>query len=165
LLALLTARKSTTSLHHRIAYLEKSDDQRQKEAVLDKEKNSQGGIKAGLVFSFKHRQLRNLMIVCFFFLIPSVATSTYQTVMVKSALMSEEQITQALYLYPVGKCHLHRPDGFHQRPLGTEVVGFDDDGRRHRLLCPLLYRNNGILPADVDGFLCRSLCRCLLVSR
>ncbi|MCI1734139.1 MAG: MFS transporter [Bacilli bacterium] len=124
LLALLTARKSTTSLHHRIAYLEKSDDQRQKEAVLDKEKNSQGGIKAGLVFSFKHRQLRNLMIVCFFFLIPSVATSTYQTVMVKSALMSEEQITQALYLYPVGNA------------IFTVLMGFISDrwGRKSSAL-------------------------------
>jgi MFS family permease len=101
-LALLTARESTTFLHHRIAYLEKSDEQREKEAELDRTKNSQGGIKAGLTFSFHHKQLRNLLLVCFFFLIPSVATSTYQTVMTKSALMNEEQITQALYLYPVG---------------------------------------------------------------
>jgi MFS family permease len=99
---LLTARESTTFLHHRIAYLEKSDEQREKEAELDRTKNSQGGIKAGLTFSFHHKQLRNLLLVCFFFLIPSVATSTYQTVMTKSALMNEEQITQALYLYPVG---------------------------------------------------------------
>jgi MFS family permease len=101
-LALLTARESTTFLHHRIAYLEKSDEERKKEAEADRAKNAQGGIKAGLVFSFRHKQLRNLMIVCFFFLIPSVATSTYQTVMAKSALMDEENITEALYLYPVG---------------------------------------------------------------
>jgi MFS family permease len=101
-LALITARESTTFLRHRIDYLEKTDEERSADEEKDKALHAQGGIKAGLIFSFKHKQLRNLMIVCFFFLIASVATSTYQSVMTKSALMSEEDITNALYLYPVG---------------------------------------------------------------
>lgn len=102
LLALLTARESTTFLNHRIAYLKKSDEERLMDEKADKALHAQGGIKAGFQFSFKHKQMRNLMIVCFFFLISSVATSTYQSVMSKSAMMNEEEITQALYLYPVG---------------------------------------------------------------
>jgi MFS family permease len=101
-LALITARESTTFLRHRIDYLQKSDEERAIDEAKDKALHAQGGIKAGFEFSFKHKQLRNLMIVCFFFLIASIATSTYQSVMSKSAKMDDEAITQALYLYPVG---------------------------------------------------------------
>jgi MFS family permease len=115
LLALLTARESTTFLRHRIAYLEKSDEERANDEKKDKALHAQGGIKVGLLFSFKHKQLRNLMIVCFFFLIASISTSTYQSVMSKSAFMSEDEITQALYLYPVGNA------------LFTIMMGFISD--------------------------------------
>jgi len=111
-LTLLTARESTTFLRHRIEYLEKSDEQREADAVLDRALHAQGGIKAGFAFSFKHKQMRNLMIVCFFFLIASIATSTYQTVMTESALMSEDEVTMAFYLYPVGNAIFTIMTGF-----------------------------------------------------
>ena len=59
--------------------------------------NAQGGIKNAIKFSFKHHQLRCLIIACAFFYLASLATATYNTVMKESAGMTEEQITYALY--------------------------------------------------------------------
>lgn len=101
-LALVFAKETNAFLLKRIAYLQTPIEQRQQISKEQKEANSQGGIINAIKFAFKHRQLRFLIVACIFFYLASLATTSYSTVMSKFALMSEEQITLALYMYPVG---------------------------------------------------------------
>ncbi len=100
--ALLFARETGTFLINRVKYLETPIEVREKQTREERNSNAQGGILHAVKFAFRHRQLRFLMLACCFYYSASLATATYNTVMKESALMKEEAITMALYLYPVG---------------------------------------------------------------
>lgn len=102
LVALLFARETDTFLVNRVRYLKTPMEDREKQSKEEKTGNAQGGIIHAVRFAFKHRQLRFLMLACCFYYSASLATATYNTVMKESALMTEEAITMALYLYPIG---------------------------------------------------------------
>lgn len=123
-LALLCAKETHVFLENRIKYLKTPLEERERKSKEEKMNNAQGGIINALKFSFKHRQLRCLIIACTFFYLASLATATYNTVMKESAGMSEEQITYALYLYPVGNA------------LATLISGFVSDkfGRKPTII-------------------------------
>ncbi len=122
--ALLFAKETHTFLEKRIKYLKTPIEEREKASKEEKMNNAQGGIINGLKFAFKHHQLRWLIIGCIFFYFASLATSTYNTVMAESAMMSEQDITYALYLYPVGNA------------LATLITGFVSDrfGRKTTII-------------------------------
>ena len=101
-IAILCAKETHVFLTNRINYLKTPLEEREKKSKEEKMNNAQGGIINAVKFAFKHHQLRCLIIACVFFYLASLATATYNTVMKESAGMSEEQITYALYLYPVG---------------------------------------------------------------
>lgn len=142
LLALLFAKETNAFLVKRIEYLKTPMEEREKRSKEEREQNAQGGIINAIKFAFKHRQLRFLIIACCFFYLASLATGTYSTVMSKSALMTEEQITLALFLYPVGNA------------LFTLIAGLVSDrfGRKitiiamscSALLCYLLFIFSGM---------------------
>lgn len=121
-LALLCAKETHVFLKNRIKYLKTPIDVREKKSKEEKMNNAQGGIINAIKFSFKHRQLRCLIIACAFFYLASLATATYNTVMKESALMSEEQITYALYLYPVGNALATLISGFISDKFGRKVT-------------------------------------------
>ena len=100
--ALLFAKETDTFLVNRVRYLKTPLEEREKQSAQEKNSNAQGGIVNAVKFAFKHRQLRFLMLACCFYYSASLATATYNTVMKESAGMTEEAITMALYLYPVG---------------------------------------------------------------
>ena len=100
--ALLCAKETHTFLTNRIKYLKTPIEERERKNKEEKLNNAQGGIVNAVKFAFKHHQLRWLIIACVFFYFASLATSSYNTVMAESANMSEQDITYALYLYPVG---------------------------------------------------------------
>ncbi len=100
--ALLFAKETDTFLVNRVRYLKTPLEEREKQSAQEKHSNAQGGIVNAVKFAFKHRQLRFLMLACCFYYSASLATATYNTVMKESAGMTEEAITMALYLYPVG---------------------------------------------------------------
>ena len=102
LAALLFARETNTFLVNRVKYLKTLPEEREQQSREEKNSNAQGGIINAIRFAFKHRQLRFLMLACCFYYSASLATATYNTVMKESALMTEEAITMALYLYPIG---------------------------------------------------------------
>ena len=102
LVALLFARETDTFLVNRVKYLKTPMEDREKQSKEEKSGNAQGGIIHAVRFAFRHRQLRFLMLACCFYYSASLATATYNTVMKESALMTEEAITMALYLYPIG---------------------------------------------------------------
>ena len=101
-IALLFAKETDTFLVNRVRYLKTPLEEREKQSAQEKNSNAKGGIVNAVKFAFKHRQLRFLMLACCFYYSASLATATYNTVMKESAGMTEEAITMALYLYPVG---------------------------------------------------------------
>lgn len=121
-LALLCAKETHVFLANRINYLKTPLDVREKKSKEEKMNNAQGGIINAVKFSFKHRQLRCLIIACIFFYLASLATTTYNTVMKESAGMSEEQITYALYLYPVGNALATLISGFISDKFGRKTT-------------------------------------------
>ena len=121
-IALLCAKETHVFLTNRINYLKTPLDVREKKSKEEKMNNAQGGIINAVKFSFKHHQLCCLIIACVFFYLASLATATYNTVMKESAGMSEEQITYALYLYPVGNALATLIGGFVSDKFGRKTT-------------------------------------------
>ena len=121
-IALLCAKETHVFLTNRINYLKTPLDVREKKSKEEKMNNAQGGIINAVKFAFKHHQLRCLIIACVFFYLASLATATYNTVMKESAGMSEEQITYALYLYPVGNALATLIGGFVSDKFGRKTT-------------------------------------------
>lgn len=134
--ALLLGQESPVYLRERIALLEESDEERK--ARLEK-KNSRSGLIPSISFAFHHRQMRFLILSSLLFAIPSIATTTYQSVMSKSAAMSEGAITTALIFYTVFNA------------LCVFLAGFisDKNGRKPAIVCFSLLA----LSADIAFFL------------
>ena len=97
LFALLFAKETNAFLTKRIEYLKTPIEERKQRSKEECEQNAQGGILTAVKFAFRHRQLRFLIIACCCFYLASLGTATYSTVMAKSALMTEEEITLALF--------------------------------------------------------------------
>ena len=121
-LSLFFVKETHTFLEKRIAYLKTPMAEREKASKEEKERNAQGGILKAIKFSFKHHQLRWLIIACAFFYVASVATGTYNTVMAESYHMSEADITLALYLYPVGNAAATFVSGFVSDKFGRKTT-------------------------------------------
>ncbi len=122
LAALLFAKETNTFVVNRVKYLKTPMEEREKQTREEKNNNAQGGIVNAVKFAFRHRQLRFLMLACCFFYSASLATATYNTVMKESALMSEEAITLALYLYPVGNALMTFIAGLVSDRFGRKVT-------------------------------------------
>ena len=122
LFALLLARETNAFLTKRIEYLKTPIEEREQRSKEGREQNAQGGILTAVKFAFRHRQLRFLIIACCCFYLASLGTATYSTVMAKSALMTEEEITLALFLYPVGNALFTLISGFVSDKFGRKVT-------------------------------------------
>lgn len=122
LFALLFARETNAFLTKRIEYLKTPIEEREQRSKEGREQNAQGGILTAVKFAFRHRQLRFLIIACCCFYLASLGTATYSTVMAKSALMTEEEITLALFLYPVGNALFTLISGFVSDKFGRKVT-------------------------------------------
>lgn len=151
-IALFCAKETHVFLTNRIKYLKTPIEERMKESKEEKTNNAQGGIINALKFSFKHHQLRWLIIACVCFYLASLATSTYNTVMAESAHMSEEDITYALYLYPVGNALATLISGFISDKFGrkTTIIAMASSS----LVCYSLFIASSMLswPALLTGF-------------
>lgn len=122
LVALFFAKETNTFLVNRVKYLKTSPEEREKQSEEEKNSNAQGGIVNAVKFAFKHRQLRFLMLACCFYYSASLATATYNTVMKESADMTEEAITMALYLYPVGNALMTFLSGLISDRFGRKIT-------------------------------------------
>jgi MFS family permease len=98
---LIFAKETDAYLVERISYLQSSDDEREEIRKKKHDSNDQGGLLEALRFAWSHKQLRFLLIASTLYLIPCVATTTYQSVMDKTGGMSMDAITYALYFYPL----------------------------------------------------------------
>jgi len=105
-LALLFARETDPFLKERIAYLSMSDEERRAQKSRDKEAGAQGGLINATKLCFHHRQLFWILVAAGCFYVASVVTSNYSGVMKECAKMSENDITIALFAYPIGNAFM-----------------------------------------------------------
>ena len=96
LFALLFAKETNAFLTKRIEYLKTPIEEREQRSKEGREQNAQGGILTAVKFAFRHRQLR--------------------------FLITEEEITLALFLYPVGNALFTLISGFVSDKFGRKVT-------------------------------------------
>ena len=99
--ALFLLRETPVFLSKRIAYLQKSEDERSAQAQEPQKKDDSenGGVVQAIKFIFKHKQTRYLAICALIFAAGTAVTSYYEPIM-KSGGMTTEQITTAMFFFP-----------------------------------------------------------------
>ena len=116
-IALLFARETDAFIDSRLRYLRMTEEElKAEEEAKKKEQNAQGGLVAALKFGMKHKQLR-WVFICFALAgIGCIGSLDYQTIMTYCYaesihggitdeflnLVSINQVTQALILFPIG---------------------------------------------------------------
>ena len=134
LVALLCARETDAFIESRIRYLSMTEKELQAEEAKKKAQDSQGGLVDALKFGFSHKQLR-WVFICFALAgIGVVGSMNYQAILTHGYaqsvygantkefldLVSVNQVSQALTLYPIGMA------------LSQVIMGFisDKKGRK-----------------------------------
>ena len=134
LIALLCARETDAFVESRIRYLKMTEAELQAEEAKKKAQDSQGGVVDALKFGFKHKQLR-WVFICFALAgIGVIGSMNYQAILTHGYaqsihdsnakefldLVSVNEVSQALILYPIGMA------------LSQVIMGFisDKKGRK-----------------------------------
>ncbi len=126
---LLCARETDSFLESRIAYLELSDDERAALKASKKAEEAQGGFIAAFRYSMRDKQLRRLNILMGFFNLGFIITMHYQVMIsygfagavAKTSIdsfenvlahVSTNEVTAALFLFPIGSAFVQLIQGF-----------------------------------------------------
>lgn len=134
LVALLCARETDAFIESRLRYLKMTEEELQAEEAKKKAQDSQGGLIDALKFGMKHKQLR-WVFICFALAgIGVIGSMNYQAILTHGYaqsvygsnakefldLVSVNQVSQALILYPIGMA------------LSQVIMGFisDKKGRK-----------------------------------
>lgn len=169
LIALLCARETDAFIASRLRYLRMTDEELQAEEAQKKAQDAQGGLIAALKFGLKHKQLR-WVFICFALAgIGCIGSLDYQTIMTYCYaqsihggitdeflnLVSINEVTQALILFPIGSA------------LAQLIMGFISDlkGRKTAAItvaavCLVSFvgftfgAKYNILNPSIVGFLC-----------
>lgn len=122
LAALFLLRETPVYLQKRVAYLEKSDEERtaERESAKSGSEAENGGVINAIKFIFKHRQTRSLAICSLVFAAATAVTSYYEPIM-KSGGMTTEQITTAMYFFPFFNALLTAIGGFITDSVGRKA--------------------------------------------
>ncbi len=170
LIALLFARETDAFIESRLRYLRMTDEElKAEQEAKKKEQNAQGGLIAALKFGMKHKQLR-WVYICFALAgIGCIGSLDYQTILTYCYaesvhggitdeflnLVSVNEVTQALILFPIGSA------------LAQLIMGFISDlkGRKAAAITVasvclasfigfVLGAKFNLLNPSVIGFLC-----------
>ncbi len=119
-------RESDVFLDARISYLEKPYEQRMREREEMKKHHqvdtNKGGLTTAIRYVAKERQLRNIILIyCVFLLGMNSFIAYFNTVCLKSG-MSMDDITKALYMYPVVAALSTLSAGFVSDRLGRKMT-------------------------------------------
>lgn len=136
LIALLCARETDAFIESRLRYLRMTEDELRAEEAQKKAENAQGGLIAALKFGMKHKQLR-WVFICFALAgIGCIGSLDYQTIITYGYaqsvhggitddflnLVSINQVTQALILFPIGSAIAQVIMGFVSDLKGRKVA-------------------------------------------
>ncbi len=169
LIALLCARETDAFIASRLRYLRMTDEELKAEEAKKKAQDAQGGLVAALKFGLRHKQLR-WVFICFALAgIGCIGSLDYQTIMTYCYaqsihggitdeflnLVSINEVTQALILFPIGSA------------IAQLIMGFVSDLRGRKtaaitvaancLVCFVgftLGAKYNILNPSIVGFLC-----------
>lgn len=169
LIALLCARETDAFIASRLRYLRMTEEELRAEEAQKKAQDAQGGLVAALKFGLKHKQLR-WVFICFALAgIGCIGSLDYQTIMTYCYaesihggitdeflnLVSVNEVTQALILFPIGSA------------LAQLIMGFISDlkGRKTAAItvaavCLVSFvgftfgAKYNILNPSIVGFLC-----------
>lgn len=137
--ALLLTKETDAFLKSKAEYLSMSEEERIKEK--ETKQNAQGGFFAAFKFSMKHKQLRRLNILMGLFNLGFIITMYYQVMIsygyadalvgngafstLEAALesVSTNEVTKALFLFPVGSALVQLSHGFVSDKFGRKPTG------------------------------------------
>lgn len=146
LIALLCARETDAFVESRIRYLKMTEAELQAEEAKKKAQDSQGGVVDALKFGFKHKQLR-WVFICFALAgIGVIGSMNYQAILTHGYaqsiygsnakefldLVSVNEVSQALILYPIGMA------------LSQVIMGFISD-RKGRKAAAITVATNCVI--------------------
>ena len=126
-LAFFFMRETDVFIDSRIHQLTMTDAERESELAKANEENSQGGLFKGIAYAFKHKQTRLLFIAASILMMGICLTSYYENTMyygfasgylsdgidlVEAKKLVSPQVTQALFLFPIGSALIQLVPGF-----------------------------------------------------
>lgn len=135
-IALLCSRETDAFIESRIKYLSMTEEELEAEKLKKSAQSSQGGLVDALRFGFKHKQLR-WVFICFALAgVGVVGTMNYQAIMTHSYalsihgsnvkefldLVSVNEVTRALVLYPIGMALAQVIMGFISDKIGRKAA-------------------------------------------
>jgi MFS family permease len=122
-LALFFARESDLFLDERISYLEKSDEEREKDAESARKLKTvqKTGFVNGLIYALKDKQIRWLVIATFLCTMATGAVNDYDSVMDAQGLASEIS-DNVMLIYPAGVTLITFIYGFFADKFGRKFV-------------------------------------------
>ena len=128
LIALATARETDAFIHNRIAFLEKTDEEREAEKAQRRaEAQAQGGLLSAFKFAFRHKQLRWIFISTMVVSVAMIGTMYYQQIMTYGYQntygdAAPEVVTDALMVMPFIGAVFTLSKGFISDKFGRKAV-------------------------------------------
>ena len=128
IIAMLTARETDTFISNRIAFLQKTDGEREAEKAARKaEAQAQGGLLPAFKFAFRHKQLRWLFICTMLVSVAMIGTMYYQQIMTYGyektyGDATPEVVTDALMMMPIIGAIFTLAKGFISDKFGRKPV-------------------------------------------
>ena len=119
--ALFLMDETPVFLARRVAYLEKSDEERLAEAEDARKaaEENKGGVGRALKFIFRHKQIRAVALCAMVFMFSTGVTGYYESIM-KTGGMSTAQVTKAMYYIPFCNALMTAVGGFFTDALGRK---------------------------------------------
>lgn len=169
LIALICARETDAFIASRLRYLRMTEEELKQEEAQKKAQDAQGGLVAALKFGLKHKQLR-WVFICFALAgVGCIGSLDYQTIMTYCYaqsvhggisdeflnLVSINEVTQALILFPIGSAIAQLLMGFVSDIKGRKAAAITVAA--NCLVCFIgftLGAKYNVLNPSVVGFLC-----------
>ena len=124
---ILFARETDTFLTARISYLEKPAEQREAELAAAKKRKTAAEAKAGILpaakYVFTHKQTRSIFLAQIPCCFATMAFATYYETIMTSSGMNTNQVSAALFIYPVSSAIVALLVGYITDHLGRRPAG------------------------------------------
>lgn len=122
-LMIIFGRESKVFVDSKIEYYSKSFEERQAEAEAKNEKTKSGGLGKAYKFIFSHKQPRNLLLASIAQMVAIMAFYGYYEAIMTTSGMSTEQVTQALFIYPITCAFAILATGLISDKFGRKTAG------------------------------------------
>lgn len=122
ILVILFAKETEVFVQERYDYLQIPYEERQRIKKEEKEKAKESGIGPAIKYIFKHKALRDLLIIKCIFDIAILAVQNYNSIMANDFLFTEANISKAEYFFPIFYCLSVIVSGILADKIGRKVT-------------------------------------------